>query len=159
MRFDDTAVVPGRYRERVLQTILEEDRRTRLPRSLVSWFMEHHPEHLIWKLVEYDLLEEAFEHAKAMVAKVRRRFPPSLWKEHWLIRASVRQSDSEVLKSAGAKRAALTRLPYNLLDQLLLVDLQDEVQSRKEAINAQQEQLRKAVKQQNQRVEEMWRQM
>ena len=72
MRFDDTAVVPGQYRERVLQTILEEDRRTRLPRSLVSWFMEHHPEHLIWKLVEYDLLEEAFEHAKAIVAKVRR---------------------------------------------------------------------------------------
>ena len=57
---------------------MEEDRRTRLPKWLVNWFMASHPEYLIWKLVEYDLLEEAFIHAFQMVEAVRGQRLPSL---------------------------------------------------------------------------------
>ena len=82
----------GEYRKRVLDAILEEDRRTRLPKWLVNWFMAAHPEYLIWKSVEYDLLEEAFVHAFQMVEAVR----------------SARQDNSEILADSDICTHAVT---------------------------------------------------
>lgn len=124
----------GEYRKRVLDVIMDEDRRTRLPKWLVSWFMGAHPEYLIWKLVQYDLLEEAFVHAFQVVE----------------------QSQMEVLRSAGSKRASLTYLPYNLLDQLLVVDLSDEAAARKEGIQGQQNELRSLIEAQQRQVQQLW---
>lgn len=35
--------VNGEYRRKVLSVILQEDRRIRLPKALVDWFMVRHP--------------------------------------------------------------------------------------------------------------------
>ena len=66
-RYDDST---GQGRRHVLCVILQEDRRTRLSGFLLDWFMAHDPDYLIWRLVEYDLLEDAFTHALQMVEQV-----------------------------------------------------------------------------------------
>jgi hypothetical protein len=66
------------------------------------------------------------------------------------------QSQAELQRSAGTKRAGLTYLPYNLLDQLLLVDLSEEVAVRREGIQGQQKELRSRVEGQQRLVKQSW---
>lgn len=106
--------------------------------------MRHHPEHLIWKLVEYDRLEEACTLAMRLLNSVREDFEKAVLQD---------AGNSSAPKSAGCY------LPYNLFDQILAVDLDDETEKRRQDIEAVQEGLRVAIRQQSDRIEKFRRQL
>lgn len=68
-------------------------------------------------------------------------------------------SSSLVKRTSQTPQSALTYLPYNLLDQLMVVDLDEETQARRALIVELQKELRELVKQQNKHVREVARAM
>ena len=145
-RFDDSPAVPtasGEGRKTVLDTILRKDRWSRLPRYLTEWFMSHNPEYLIWRMIEYDRLEEACTFAMRLIKTARDAIE----------RVFIQNFGDE-----GVRSSAKVSLPYNLLDQLILVDLDEQDGTkRRESINAMQGEIRQAVQDQDKRLIELQR--
>lgn len=128
-RYDTT----GAYRRTVLRVILSEDRHVRLPRFLTTWFMAHHPEYLIGLLYTYDLLEEALAYSTQLV----------------------QQSSKQIDRAEGEseRMASRTCLPWNLLDQLVLLEMKDELEGRRRKVEEMQGELRKVLDAQVKRLE------
>lgn len=114
---------------------------------------ENHPEFLIWKLVEYDLLEDAYIYAYRMLEQVNAWIYTGCSAR--VADAIIFQRNAQLQKNVTTMRSEAVYIPYNLLDQLLAVDLEDEIAARKNDLQDQQKKLKEAIDQQYRRMDQV----